>query len=88
MIGGDKELAALVPALQAHSYPSVLPTGSKARVLREFRLICTPYAGCDAYILLPSSIQTPSINFRRVVTPANAPKDSKTIEIEVAPPPQ
>jgi hypothetical protein len=88
MLGGDKEMESLVPVLQSHAYPPVLPIGSKALLLREFRIICTPYAGCDVYLLLPTSIQAPAINTRRDITPANAPNGTKTIQIEVAPPPQ
>jgi hypothetical protein len=85
MLGGDKEMASLVPVLQTHLYAPVLPAGSKARLLREFRVVCTQYAGCDAYVLLPSAVEMPAINIRRDITPANAPIGTKTIKIEVAP---
>jgi hypothetical protein len=85
LLSGEKELASLIPTLQAHAYAPVIPAGSKARLLRQVRVICTPYAGCDAYILLPSAIQMPAINFRRVVIPVNQPKGSKTVEIQMTP---
>ena len=88
MLGGDKVMESLVPVLQSRTYTPVLPAGSKARLLREFRVICTPYAGCDVYILLPTSIQAPATFIHRDITPANAPKGTKTIQIEVDPSPQ
>ena len=87
-LGGDNGFAALVPALQSHAYLPELPAGSKARLLREVRLICTPWAGCDAYFLLPNSIEMPSntIKIKTInVTPANAPPGTKTIQIENLP---
>jgi hypothetical protein len=59
-LGGDKGLESLVPALRSHTYLLELPAGSKARLLREVRMICTPWAGCDAYFLLPNAIKMPS----------------------------
>jgi hypothetical protein len=84
-LGDDKAMASLVPVLQAHTYPSVLPAGSKARLLREFRVICTPYAGCDAYILLPNSIQGPIFSVPRTNKQADGSDGSKVIEIQLAP---
>jgi Domain of Unknown Function with PDB structure (DUF3857)/Transglutaminase-like superfamily len=59
LLKGDKGLGTMVPLLQTHAFPAALPAGSKARLLREVRLICTPWAGCDAYILLPTSVEIP-----------------------------
>jgi hypothetical protein len=56
---GDKALAPMTAILEVHRIPVSLPQGSKARLLREVRLICAPYGGCDAYMLLPSNIQIP-----------------------------
>jgi len=79
MIGGDKALTSLTQALQAHPFPGALPTGSKAAVLREARVICSQWAGCDVDFLLPTSITTPPITF--------SPQDrGKPMTIEVAPP--
>ena len=85
-VGGDKGFEALVKTLQAHSYPSQLPSGSKARLSREIKLICTPYAGCDAYLLLPNAIEMPSksVTVINVSTP-NASKETRTIHIVQAP---
>ena len=88
MLGGDKVMESLVPVLQSHTYTPVLPAGSKARLLREFRVICTPYAGCDVYILLPTSIQGPVTYFRRDNTPGNASKDPVTEKMVLVPSPQ
>jgi transglutaminase-like putative cysteine protease len=81
---GDKGFDAMLPAVQAHAYPSILPSGSKARLLREVRVVCTPYAGCDAYILLPTSIEIQAWQtVKKDVTPSNAPDGTKTIQIEL-----
>lgn len=82
-LGGDHGFATLVPALETHAYPPALPAGSKARLLREVRLVCTPWAGCDAYFLLPNAIVMPSNPIK--VTPANAPSGTRTIQIENLP---
>ena len=78
---GDKGFDAMVPVLQKHSFPAVLPGDSKARLLREVRVVCSPYAGCDAYILLPTAFQIPA---RTIVTEgAPGSAGTKTVEIEV-----
>lgn len=85
LLHGDKGFEGVTATLQTHSFPPALPAGSKARLLREVRLICTPWAGCDAYLLLPTSIEIPATNVVTDITPPGAPKDTKTIRIEVAP---
>ena len=57
---GDKVMEQMAGTVELRrKLPVVFPGGSKARLLREIRLVCTPYAGCDAYVLLPHSIQIP-----------------------------
>lgn len=85
---GDKYFRALESALRAHRFTSQLPSGSKARLLREVRVICSPWAGCDAYLLGISSLQMPSSATRQRIIrvfPPNAPKGSKTVEIQLQP---
>lgn len=88
MLSGDPGFKALIPILQAHGFPRIMPTGSKAKLLREVRIICTPYAGCDAYLMLPNAIRMPNeeikINAIHVQSPG-APGGSKTIEIKQIP---
>jgi hypothetical protein len=80
LLSGDKPLTSLTPTLQAHVFPNVLPQESKARLLREIRVICTPWAGCDADLLLPTSLQ---ISFPTVVTkPADAPASPKLVRMQ------
>jgi hypothetical protein len=82
LLQGDKKFAPLAAALEAHKFGVLLPAGSKARLLREIRLTCSEYGGgCDAYLLLPSAIQIPA----KEITPPNAPKGTKTVQIEVQP---
>lgn len=60
LLQGGKNMASLIPALEGHRFPSTLPAGSKAQILREVRMICTQYAGCDAFMMLPSSVRIPA----------------------------
>ena len=59
-LGGDKTFASLLPVLRAHTFSPDLPSSSKARLLREVHLVCSPWAGCDAYLLLPGAVQLPA----------------------------
>ena len=82
LLQGGKAFAPMASTLEGHRFGVILPTGSKACLLREVRLICSSYGGgCDAYMLLPSSIQIPA----REITPPNAPKGAKVIQIENLP---
>ncbi|MGA9127518.1 MAG: DUF3857 domain-containing protein [Terracidiphilus sp.] len=77
---GEKKFAFLAGVLEAHKFDVLLPSGSKARLLREVRLICSEYGGgCDAYLLLPSAIQIPdekttTSNGLKVIHITNLPK--------------
>jgi len=57
LLSGDSVMEKMIGTLDTQKLAVVFPKGSKARMLREIRLICTPYAGCDAYIFLPRSAQ-------------------------------
>ncbi len=81
----DKRFAALAPTLEGHRFSVPLPTGSKARLVREARLICAPYGGCDAYLLLPTALESPSIPITRVINETPAPKGTKTVQIQLSP---
>ena len=81
-LGGDKGFASLTSVIEAHPFPPQLPNGSKARLLREVKVICTPYAGCDANFVLPSSIEMPSQKIQ--VTNASSPEaqpGKKTVRV-------
>jgi hypothetical protein len=80
---GDKGFEALTTMLKAHVFPPQLPAGSKARLLREIRIICSPWAGCDADFLLPSSIQLPSKTVVRVINTPKGRVEQKTVQIEI-----
>lgn len=86
LIQGDKGFAALAPTLEGHRFPVSLPTGSKARLVREARLICAPYGGCDAYLLLPTALQSPPIQLVPTnVTQTEGTTGEKTIQIQLKP---
>jgi hypothetical protein len=81
-MSGGKQFAPLGATLEGSRFGVVFPIGSKARLLREVRLICSPYGGgCDAYMLLPNAIRIPP----KEITPADAPKGTKTVEIDLQP---
>lgn len=86
-LNGDQGFSRMTAILEAHRFEPQLPTGSKARLLREVRVVCTPWAGCDAYLFLPTAIQMPAVkvSVQHVEAPGS-PKDSKTVRIEIAPP--
>jgi len=81
-LGGDTPIKIFEPALKSANYHPVFPAGSKARILREMRLVCTPYAGCDGYMKLPSSVEMPSIEMRTTTVQ----KNGREVTIQLAPP--
>ncbi|MFZ0301073.1 MAG: DUF3857 domain-containing protein [Terracidiphilus sp.] len=84
-LSGDKGFEVLAPVLQAHGFTALFPRGSKAKLLREVRIVCSPWSGCDAYQILPGSIRMPSgvIHLNPMKTPA--PDGSKTLQIRQLP---
>ncbi|MGD0729825.1 MAG: DUF3857 and transglutaminase domain-containing protein [Terracidiphilus sp.] len=82
---GDKGFAPMTTTLESHRFPITMPKGSKARILREVRLICAPYGGCDAYMLLPATIQIPARNGLLDVSPPPPPPGTKVIHIPSEP---
>jgi hypothetical protein len=87
LLHGDKGMGTLAAILQGHRFPVPLPTGSKVRVLREVRMICTQYGGCDAYMLLPTAIQIPATTSGviEVKAPPSTTQGAKTIQIRSEP---
>ncbi len=84
LISGDPGMATLAPLLQGHRFPVAMPTGSKARLVREVHLICSPWGGCDAYMLLPTAVTIPidmKVKVIQVAPPPDAPKGSKVVGI-------
>jgi hypothetical protein len=82
LLQGDKEFASMESTLLAHDFPVSIPNGSKARLLRAVRLICSSYGGgCDAYLLLPSAIHIPP----KGITPPNASQGTKVVPIDQTP---
>jgi hypothetical protein len=83
-LGGDKNFESLLPALRSHTYPAYVPAGSKARLLREVRLVCTPWAGCDAYLLAPGAVETPPTPVRAVQVksvPSSPSRDAEPVGV-------
>jgi hypothetical protein len=80
-LGGDASFKGMTTSVKSFAFHPDFPTGSKAQILREMRLVCTPYAGCDGYMMLPTSIEIPPVD----ITPPNSPKGTKVVRIEVSP---
>lgn len=60
ILQGDEGFPSMESTLLAHHFPVPMPNGSKARLLREVRLMCSSYGGgCDAYLLLPTAVHIP-----------------------------
>lgn len=78
-LGGDSGFASLVPVVRAHVFSPELPAGSKALLVREVRVICTPWGGCDAYLLLPTAVELPTRTITTDITPPNAPPGKKIV---------
>lgn len=83
LIEGDKSMTAFIAHLERDPLPSPLPAGSKARLVREVKLICSPFGGCDAYLLLPNAVQMPGSVQTIKAIPANPSKDTKIIHLEL-----
>jgi hypothetical protein len=84
-LSGGKEFSSLISILQAHTFAPELPPGSKALLLREVRIACSPWAGCDAYLKLASDIRMPSQTLPLRAIPGNPgtlPKGPKSVTIE------
>ena len=85
LLQGDKGMGALASSLQGGRFQVPLPNGSKARLLREVKLICSPWGGCDAYMLLPTAITFMPVKVKAIelAAPPDAPKGTKVVQIQV-----
>jgi hypothetical protein len=86
LISGDPGMATLAPLLQGHRFPVPMPTGSKARLVREVHLICSPWGGCDAY-MLPTAVTLPmemKVKAIQVAPPPDAPKGANIVRMAPA----
>lgn len=55
---GEKGFASMASMIEKNRFGDNLPAGSKARLIRQIRLICSAYGGgCDVYIQQPADIQ-------------------------------
>ena len=89
-LSGESRMASLSASLENHRFQVLLPTGSKARVMRQAKLVCSPYGGCDAYLMLPTHIETPmrkivAMPMTSGVTPPKIIKSTRTINIPAPP---
>ena len=87
-LGGDKPMAVLASTLEGGRFAAGLPVRSRARLLREVQVVCSPYAGCDADMLPSDKIRMPSIPVKVIEQIKGVSKDGKEIQIELAPPKQ
>jgi hypothetical protein len=85
-LNGDKGFASMAATLRGNRFPVTMPSGSKARLLREVRLICSSYGGgCDAYMLLPTAIVIPAANMIHDIAPPHSPPGTMIIRIPTNP---
>jgi hypothetical protein len=86
LLSGDKGFSRLVPVLQAHAFPPELPAGSRALLLREVRVGCSPWAGCDAYLQTANDVHLPSqTHVIQVIRRPGTAKGTKTVPFESGP---
>jgi hypothetical protein len=79
-LGGEKAMAVLAPTLESGRLSGGLPIRSRAKLLREVQMVCSPYAGCDADILPSGKIRMPAIPVKTL------PGGAKQVQIEVGAP--
>jgi tetratricopeptide (TPR) repeat protein len=85
-LSGDKKMASMAAILEGPKLGVLLPANSKGRLLREVDLVCSQYGGgCDAYLLSPNAIRIPAKSVVTTMAPPAAPKEIKTVQIEVQP---
>jgi hypothetical protein len=80
---GEKAFDSMAATLESRKIPAALPHGSKARLLREVRMVCSSYGGgCDAYVLLPTDIKIPAVNNMIEVSAPPATQPAKDPKVE------
>jgi hypothetical protein len=87
-LGSEKGFDALAPVLQAHGFQPLFPNGSKAKLMREVRIVCSPWSGCDAYQLAPGSTRIPNRTINAAPIQFERPKltrGTKTVEVKELP---
>ena len=85
LVSGDKALVSLLPQVRTRVPAPLVPPGSKARVFREFRVICTEWAGCDGNFFLPTKVQIPMGQGKVDTSAPTEPAGSHTVQIKLAP---
>jgi hypothetical protein len=85
-LDGDKKVESMASSLEKRPLGVLLPASSKARLLREVRLVCSQYGGgCDAYMLAPTEIKIPAGQSTQNITLPIAPNGTKTVRVELHP---
>jgi len=85
LISGDSSLSALLHIISLRVPATAVPTGSKARVFREFQVICTQWAGCDGNFFVPNKVQFPMGQGKFDVSGPTDPAGTHTVEIKLGP---
>jgi hypothetical protein len=85
-LDGDKKVESMASSLEKRPLGVLLPASSKARLLREVRLVCSQYGGgCDAYMLAPTEIKIPAKQSTQSITLPIASKRTRTVRVELYP---
>jgi len=91
LIQGDKKFTSLGTALEALKPGGTLPTGSKARMLREVHVSCSESGyGCDAYLMQPFNLHIPGLydSMKAMVVTQKNQKSKKIKDLPVQAPTQ
>ena len=81
-------MSVLTPTVAGAHFPSSLPKNSMARLVREVRVVCSPYGGCDADLLPVGNVRMPSMPVKVVERIVGVSKDGKEVPIQLKPMPK
>ena len=79
----DGSLAPAASALEAHTFETFFPIGSKAALLREVYVSCAPANGCSAYLHPPTDLDFPGSRVNWKVFYPSSPIPFKTANIRL-----
>ncbi len=83
--GDDAPLASLAHTIEMHTFAPTFPADSKARLLREIRVVCKPETGCSAYFQLPTRIDIPSTEVNMDIFAHGRLKGMKMVSVQLEP---
>jgi hypothetical protein len=79
----DDALAPAASSLEAHSFEPVFPIGSKAKLLREVYVNCSPGKGCTAFLRTPAVIDFPGSRVNWSIFSPNSAIHFKSVNVRL-----